>query len=86
MNKMIVSRKAKDKTVKGLVYASGICVCAILLLIIGYIFFRGIPFITYQFLTTQSSYVKDTIGILPNILNTLYIVLIAMAIVITLGV
>lgn len=84
--KMSVSRRRKDKIIKGLVYGSGICVCAILTLIIGYIFYRGIPFITVQLLTTQSSYVKDTIGILPNILNTLYIVLIAMAIVIPLGV
>lgn len=84
--KMSVSRRRKDKIIKGLVYGSGICVCAILALIIGYIFYRGIPFITVQLLTTQSSYVKDTIGILPNILNTLYIVLIAMAIVIPLGV
>lgn len=84
--KMSVSRRRKDKIIKGLVYGSGICVCTILALIIGYIFYRGIPFITVQLLTTQSSYVKDTIGILPNILNTLYIVIIAMAIVIPLGV
>lgn len=84
--KMSMSRKNKDRVIRELVYGSGLCVCAILLLIIGYIFFRGIPFITFQFLTTQSSYVRDTIGILPNILNTLYIVLIAMAIVIPLGV
>ena len=82
----VSSRKTKDKIAKGFVYGSGICVCAILLLIIGYIFYRGVPFITMQFLTTQSSYVKDTIGILPNILNTLYIVLIAMVIVIPIGV
>ena len=79
-------RNTKDKVAKGFVYGSGICVCAILLLIIGYIFYRGVPFITMQFLTTQSSYVKDTIGILPNILNTFYIVLIAMVIVIPIGV
>ncbi len=84
--KMSVSRRRRDKIVKGLVYGSGFAVCAILALIIGYIFYRGVPFITVQLLTTQSSYVKDTIGILPNILNTLYIVLIAMAIVIPLGV
>lgn len=83
---MSVSRRRKDKIIKGLVYGSGICVCALLALIIGYTFYRGIPFITVQLLTTQSSYVKDTIGILPNILNTLYIVLIAMAIVIPQGV
>ena len=80
------SRLMKDKVLKGFVFASAILVCLVLLLIIGYIFYRGIPFITVQFLTSQSSYVKDTIGVLPNILNTLYIVLIAMAIVIPLGV
>lgn len=80
------SRRTKDKLVKGLVYLAGGIVCAILVAIIGYIFYRGIPFITLQLLTTQSSYTKDTIGVLPNILNTLYIVLIAMAIVIPVGV
>ena len=85
-SKMPAGRKIKDKLLKGLVYAAGIAVCLILLFIIGYIFYRGLPGITAEFLTTQSSYVHNTIGILPNILNTLYIVLIAMVIVIPLGV
>ena len=84
--KMPAGRKIKDRLLKGLVYASGVAVCLVLLFIIGYIFMRGVPGITGEFLTTQSSYVHNTIGILPNILNTLYIVLIAMAIVIPLGV
>lgn len=79
-------RKAKDATLRFLVYGSGAIVCLILAAIIGYIFVRGLPGITAELLTTQSSYVKDTIGVLPNILNTLYIVLVAMAIVIPLGV
>ena len=79
-------RRVKDIVLRTFVYLSGIIVCVILALIIGYIFFRGIPGITSEFLTTQTSYVHDTIGILPNILNTLYIVLLAMAIVIPLGV
>lgn len=41
---------------------------------------------TWDFLSGTSSYIKDTIGILPNILNTLYIILLAMAIVLPLGV
>lgn len=68
------------------VYGAAAIVGALLLAIIGYIFYRGVPYITAKFLTTQSSYVRDTIGILPNILNTLYLVLIAMIIVIPLGV
>ncbi len=80
------ARHAKDVILRGLVYGSGIAVCVVLALIIGYIFYRGVPGITAELLTTQTSYVHDTIGILPNILNTLYIVLVAMVIVIPLGV
>ena len=80
------TRRAKDALRTALVYGSGAVVCLVLALIIGYIFFRGVPGITAELLTTQSSYVHDTIGILPNILNTLYIVLVAMVIVIPLGV
>ena len=84
--KMASKRRIKDNVIRGLVYASGIVVCVILVALIGYVFYRGVPFITTEFLTTQSSYVHDTIGILPNVLNTLYIVLIAMVIVLPLGV
>ena len=76
------ARHAKDVLLRGLVYGSGIAVCVVLAAIIGYIFYRGVPGITTELLTTQTSYVHDTIGILPNILNTLYIVLVAMVIVI----
>ena len=53
---------------------------------LGYIFFRGIPHISLSLLTTESSYINDTIGILPNILNTIYLVALAMVIVLPLGV
>ena len=80
------SRRMKDAMLHVFVYGSAVTVCAALALIIGYIFVRGIPGITFELLTTEPSYIRDTIGILPNILNTLYIVLVAMAIVIPLGV
>ena len=79
------SRRMKDAMLHVFVYGSAVTVCAALALIIGYIFVRGIPGITAELLTTEPSYIRDTIGILPNILNTLYIVLVAMAIVIPLG-
>ena len=60
--------------------------CALLLFLIGYIFYRGLGNISWELLSTQTSYIKDTIGILPNILNTLYIILVAMLIVLPLGV
>lgn len=59
-----------------------LCVAGFL---IGYIFYRGVPYLSWELLTSQSSYVKKTIGILPNLLNTLYIILVAMVIVLPLG-
>lgn len=80
------SRRIKDNILRYAVYASAGLVCTILLALIGFIFYKGLPGITSEFLSTQSSYVHDTIGILPNILNTLYIILVAMLIVVPLGV
>ena len=60
--------------------------CALLVFLIGYIFFRGIPNLSWQLISTQSSYRTNTIGILPNILNTLYIIIVSMIIVVPLGV
>ena len=79
-------RRLYDRTLRALLYLSGFITCALLALIIGYIFYRGIPNVTWQLLSTQTSYLNDTIGILPNILNTLYLVLLAMVIVLPLGV
>lgn len=80
------SRRMKDGALRFLVYSSAALVCLVLTAIIGYIFARGLPGLTLELLSTQSSYVEDTIGILPNILNTVYIVLLAMGIVVPLGV
>ena len=79
-------RRAYDLTMRSLVWLCAGLTCALLLFLIGYIFYRGFPGVTRDFLSGTSSYIKDTIGILPNILNTLYIILFAMAIVLPLGV
>lgn len=79
-------RRLYDRGLRVLLYLCGFITCALLVLIIGYIFYRGIPNITWQLLSTQTSYLNDTIGILPNILNTLYLVLLSMVIVLPLGV
>lgn len=79
-------RRAYDLTMRSLVWLSALLTCALLVFLIGYIFYRGFPGVTWDFLSGTSSYIKDTVGILPNILNTLYIILLAMAIVLPLGV
>ena len=79
-------RRAYDLTMRSLVWLCAGLTCALLLFLIGFIFYRGFPGVTWDFLSGTSSYIKDTIGILPNILNTLYIVLLAMTLVLPLGV
>lgn len=79
-------RRAYDLAMRALVWLSALLTCALLVFLIGYIFYRGAGSVTWDFLSGTSSYIKDTIGILPNILNTLYIILLAMAIVLPLGV
>ncbi|MCI6320556.1 MAG: phosphate ABC transporter permease PstA [Clostridiales bacterium] len=84
--KLSPRRRLYDKGLRALLWLCAGVTCALLVFLIGYIFYRGLGNITCELLTTQTSYIKDTIGILPNILNTLYIIMVAMVIVLPLGV
>ena len=86
MKELDFRRKVYDRTRKVLMYLCAGITCALLIFLIGYIFYRGVGSVSWELLTTQSSYRNDTIGILPNILNTVYIILVSMVIVLPLGV
>ncbi len=87
MNEQISNkRKFKCLILNTLVYLSACIICLILLGLIGYILIRGIPYISIKLLSTKPSLINDTVGILPNILNTLYIILITLIIVLPIGV
>ena len=86
MERLSLRRNVYDKTMKALLYLCGVLVCALLVFLIGYIFYRGLPYISWNLISTQSSMLKGTIGILPHILSTLYIIAVAMVIVLPLGV
>lgn len=79
-------RKSYDTVIKGLLYLAAFITFALLVGLIGYIFYRGLGNITWPLLSTSPSALKGTIGILPNILNTLYIILISLVIVLPLGI
>ena len=79
-------RKLWNTGVKAALYAASGLTVALLVFLIGYIFWRGAPYLTWELLSSQTSYIRNTIGILPNILNTVYIILVAMVIVLPLGV
>ena len=59
---------------------------ALTLFIVGYVLLQGIPNLSWEFISTKPSYLSGNIGILPDILNTVYIVIATLLIVIPLGV
>ncbi len=83
---MDLHRKLYNRFMTVILYFFSALTVVLLAFLIGYIFYKGIPNISWQFLTTQSSYRNHTIGILPNILNTLYIIIVTMVIVLPLSV
>lgn len=85
-DKILLKRKIKDGVLKALMYFAAALTLLMLVCLISYILFRGLPHITVELLTSKPSLIKDTVGILPNILNTLYIILITLVIVLPLGV
>lgn len=82
----IKRKRPTDTLVYGLIYlCAGISV-VILLGIIIYIFVKGIAQVTPTFLTTVTSVLKGTVGIVGNIVNTFYIILITMLIASPIGI
>ena len=79
-------RKVYNRTMKCLMLVSAGIVSALVLFLISYILIKGLPNISWQLLSTKPSYLKGTVGILPDILNTLYIVISTLLIVLPVGV
>ena len=65
--------------------AAGIT-AALTLFLLGYVLIKGLPNISWELLSSKPSYLRGTVGILPDILNTLYIILTTILIVLPLGV
>lgn len=78
-------RRAYAGLMRCLMRLSAGLTCLIVLFMIGYVLYRGLPNITWELLSTSPSYLADSIGILPDLLNTLYIVIAAILIVVPLG-
>ena len=91
MNTSLKGEMKKSRKVYITIMKCGMLFCAALvalltLFMIAYVLIKGIPNISWELLSTKPSYISDRIGILPDILNTLYIVITTLIIVIPLGV
>lgn len=84
--KLSAARRAYIGLMKGLMWLSAGLTAALTAFLIVYVLAKGVPNITWKLLSTAPSYLTGDIGILPDILNTLYIVLATIVIVVPLGV
>lgn len=80
------SVRASDLILTGIIYGCAGLSLLLLVGILGYTFVRGVPYVTWSFLSTASSATKGTFGILGNMINTLYIVVITLLIATPLGI
>ena len=78
-------RKAYIGLMKALMAVSAIITCALVLFLMVYVLAKGAANISWELISTKPSYLTGTIGILPDILNTVYIIVAALVIVIPIG-
>ena len=88
MKKKAISggRRAYILTMRILMGAAAAITAALVLFLIAYVLVKGLPNVSWTLLSTAPSYLSDRIGILPDLLNTLYIVIATLLIVLPLGV
>ena len=84
--KLSPSRSAYGWLMRVLMWLASALTCALVLFLIGYVLYKGIPNLSWELVFTSPSYLEERIGILPDIMNTLYIMLAAIVIVVPLGV
>lgn len=81
-----MKRKSFEVLMKLLMWISVGMTAALVLFLLIYVLSQGIPNVTWELLSTKPSYLTERIGILPDVLNTVYIVLATLLIVLPLGV
>ena len=79
-------RRIRIAVLRGLMIAATALSAALVIFLIVYVLGKGLPELSWELLSTTPSYLSDRLGILPDILNTLYILLASLLIVLPLGV
>lgn len=79
-------RKAYELRMRAFMLVSIGLTAGLVLFLLIYVLLRGLPNVTWELLSTSPSYLSDRIGILPDILNTVYIVVATLLMVLPLGV
>lgn len=80
------SRRAYDLGLRAVLWLCVGITCTLLLFLVGYIFYRGLPHLSIEFLTSKESVLTGTDGILPAIGNTVYVIVVTLLFALPLGV
>ena len=86
INKKNRLRKQREALLRIAMYVSVGLSGALVLFLLIYILIKGVPNLSWELVSTSPSYLTEKIGILPDILNTLYIVMATLVFVLPLGV
>ncbi len=82
----MLRRRIRSALARGLLWLGALAVAALLLSVAGYVCVRGLPGLSWQFLTGQESALRGTEGILPAVVNTLFVIIVSLAVVLPVGV
>lgn len=85
-NKISAKRRAYIGTMRALMWGCSLLTAALVVFMIVYVMAKGLPNINLKMLTSKPSYLTNTIGILPDILNTLYLIVATLVVVLPVGV
>ena len=86
VRKVKQKRKIYELLMKTWMYISALLTGALVIFLLSYVLIQGVPNLSLEFLITKPSYITEKIGILPDILNTVYIVIATLLVVLPLGV
>lgn len=84
--KLSMKRRVYRITMRTLMVAATALTCSLMLFLIGYVLIKGVPHLSWELISTKPSYNSERIGILPDILNTIYLVFGTLIIILPLGV
>ena len=84
--KLSLRRRGYAAFMRALMALAALSTAALVIFLLVYVLGKGIPHLSWELLSTKPSYLTERIGILPDILNTLYIVVAALGITLPLGV
>ena len=85
-NKLSASRRVYTAVMRALLLLAAVLTAALVVFMIVYVLYKGLPYVTWHLISTKPSYITGAIGILPDICNTVQILLASLLIVLPLGV